>query len=116
MGFIDDIALTEATVSGTFYSKKFSVVNGVPQPESFTEVATHSGLFWQSGAVIQALADTLRTSVDAVFCMNYDATIAALDAESRLSIDSKNYRILNVENIGNQNEALQIPVKKEDGV
>jgi hypothetical protein len=112
MGFISSIS-SETKVSIAFSSKDVSVVNGVPQPEAWTPVKTVEGLFWTGAQRLGLVSDKLKTSVEGAIAIDYDATIAAMADDSRFTVNSKNYRIIHIDNVGEQNEMLQILYKRE---
>ncbi len=112
MGFISDID-TERKVSVAFYSKNVSVVNGVVQPEAWTLVDTVEGLFWTGGQGLGLVSDKLKTSVEGAISIDYDATIEAMKDNSKFIVNSNNYEILHIENVGQQNEVLQVLYKRE---
>ena len=112
MGFISSIN-SETKVSAAFYSKVVSVTNGIPAGETWTTVKTVNGLMWFGAQGLGLVSDKLKTSVDGAISIDHDSTIAALPDDSRFIVDSKNYRILYPENVGNQSEVLQILFKRE---
>lgn len=112
MGFISDIT-TEKKVSVAIYSKTVSVINGVVQPEAYTLVSTVDSLFWTSGKSVSFYSDKLGTKVDAVAAIDYLAAIAVLKDNTRLVAGDLNYQILHIEDVGQQNEMIEIPVKRE---
>jgi hypothetical protein len=114
MGFISDIE-TEQKSSIAFYSKTNAKVDGVIQPTTWTLVDTVEGLMWFGTQGINFISDKLKTQVDGAVSIDYDSTIAAMKDNSRLVVDSKNYEILHIENVGRQNEVLQILFKREAG-
>ena len=112
MGFITEIC-TEEKVDITFYSKTLSVINGIIQPEAYSEVKTVKGLMWFGGQGVAFISDKMKTQVDGVISIDYDSTIEALKDNSRIVVDSINYQIIHIENVGKQNEVLQIGFSKE---
>ena len=114
MGFISSIT-TETKVDITFQSKVVSVVNGVPQPITWTTIKTVKGLFWTGSQTGNSVSDKVKTEVEGAIAIDYDATIAALDDTSRFVVNSENYEIIHIDNVGQQNEMLQIMYKREVG-
>lgn len=112
MGYITSIP-NETKVDITFYSMNISVVDGVPQEEAWTEIKTVKGLFWTGAQNLSLVSDKLKTSVEGAIAIDYDSTIAALNDNSRFVVNSKNYRIIHIDNPGEQNEMLQILYKRE---
>jgi len=112
MGFISSIK-SEAKVSAAFYSKVVSVVNGVPLPETWTLVDTITGLMTFGSKGLGLISDALRTSVEGSISIDYDSTLALLKDDSKFIVNSLNYKIIHCENVGNQNEVLQILFKRE---
>lgn len=112
MGFISNIQ-SEQKVSIVFYSQDISVVNGVVQPEGWTEVATVSGLFWTGSQGLSLVNDKLKTNVEGAISIDYNSTISALDDNSRFLVNGNYFRIVHIDNPGEQNEVLQIMYKRE---
>ena len=112
MGFISDID-SEDKVSIDFQSKGVSLVNGVPGPIAFTSVKKVDGLMWFGGSSVSFISDKLKTQVDGVVSIDYDSTIAALGDNCRIVANSINYEVLYIENVGNQNEVLEVPFRRE---
>ena len=112
MGFISSIS-SEIKVSIAFYSKNISVTNGVVQPEAWTLVKTVEGLFWTGGKNLGFVSDKLKTQIEGAVAIDYDSTIAALGDNSKFIANSENFEILHIENVGQQNEVLQIMYKRE---
>ncbi len=112
MGFISSIN-SEIKVSAAFYSKTISVTNGVEQPESWTLSTTVDGLMWFGSQNLSLINDRLKSQVDGAIQVDYDPTIAGLDDSSKFIVDSINYMIVNVEDVGKQNEVLQILFKED---
>ena len=115
MGFISDIQ-SEQKVSITFYSKNVSVVNGVPQPEGFSKSVTVTGLFWTGTSRVSNVSDKIKTEVEGSISVDYNATIAALSDNSKFAVGSNYYQILHIDNVGQQNEVLQISYKRVDSI
>lgn len=111
MGFVS--STNENKVSISFYTKNVSVVNGVPQSEAWTLVKAVDGLMWNGTQNLTLTNDKLKTNVEGAISIDYDSTIAAIEDNSRFVVDSKNYRILHIDNVGMQNEVLQILWKRE---
>ena len=107
MGFISDIN-TEVKSSIAFYTKAISVIAGVVQPEAWVASSIVNGLFWSGGQSLSQISDRLKTRVDGAISIDYDSTIAALDNSSKFVVDGVDYKIVNIENVGKQNEVLQI--------
>jgi len=112
MGFITSIS-TETLLSATFYTKVISVTNGIPAAETWTTGVTVDCLFWTGSSGLSLVNDKLKTMVDGAIAVDYNSTIAAMGDDNKFVIGSKNYRILHVENVGEQNEMLQIFYKRE---
>ena len=111
MGFISSIP--EKKVSITFYSKDVSVIDGVPQPESWTESETVEGLFWTGTQNLTFVSDKLKTQVEGAIAVDYNSTIAALPDDSKFTVNGKNYEIIHIDNSGEQDEALIIMYKRK---
>jgi len=112
MGFISSIQ-SERKVEFSFYSKTISVVNGVVQPEAGTLVKKVEGIFWTGTQNLSLVSEKLKTSVDGAVAIDYDSTIAAMSDDSWFLVDSDKYRIIHVENVGQQNEMLQILYERD---
>ena len=112
MGFISEIA-TEEKVSVAFYSKTVTFVDGVEQPEAWVLSTTVDCLFWTGGQGLGIVNDKLKTQVDGAISTDYNATIAALGDDSSFIANSIRYQILHIDNVGQQNEVLQIAYKRE---
>jgi hypothetical protein len=112
MSFITGID-SEEKVSAAFYSKDVNVVNGVPQAETYTLVATVSCLQWFGTRSVGFVSDKIKTQVESILATDYDASIAAIKDNSRVTISGENYQVLTIENVGMQNEVLQVYLKRE---
>ena len=113
MGFISDIS-TEVKTSISFYSKGQTVTNGQIQPASYSLVgAAVDGLFWTGGKSVTFYSDKLKTRVDAVVAVDYLAAFAAIKDDGRVVANGLNYQILHIENVGQQNEVLEVPIQRE---
>jgi hypothetical protein len=113
MGFISSIE-TENKISIAFYSKNISVINGIPQPEAYTLVTTVEGLIWFGTASESYISDKIKTQVEGGLQVDYDAAIAVLEDNCRIVVESVNYQVLHIENVGKQNEVLEVLFKRED--
>ena len=111
MGFITNIS-SEYKIDITFYSKVISVVNGITQPESWTEIKTVKGLQWFGTQGLNLTSDKLKTNVDGAISIDYDSTIAVLTSDAKFVVDSADFEILYIENVGMQSEVLQIMYKR----
>jgi len=107
MGFISNIS-TEEKSSIAFYTKTVVVTAGVEQPEAWVASLIVEGFFWTGGQSLSQISDRLKTRVDGAISIDYDSTIAALDNSSKFVVDGVDYKIVNIENVGKQNEVLQI--------
>lgn len=112
MGFISSIT-TERKVAISFYSKTVSVVNGVVQPEAGELVKTVWGVFWTGAQNLNLVSEKLKTSVDGAIAIDYDSTIAAMSDDSWFLVDSNKYRIIHIDDVGQQNEMLQILYERD---
>jgi hypothetical protein len=111
MGFIYDIG-TENKVSAAFYTKVVSVINGIVQPEAWSLVTTVEGLLWTSGTSVSLISDRLKQNIDGVLAVDYSSTLLNLKPGDKFTVGSTDYSIITVENIGEQNEVMQIPFKE----
>ena len=112
MSFISSID-TENKVSISFYTQDISVVNGVPQAEAWTLVKTVNGLMWKGTQNLSLQSDKLKTNVEGAISIDYDSDIEEMADDSRFIVNSINYRIIHIDNVGMQNEVLQILYKRE---
>lgn len=114
MGFVTSI-MTEQQISIAFYSQDQSVVNGVIQPQEWTLVDTVPGLLWTGASGLGIVSDKLKTQVEGAVAIDYNVSILAMKDDSRFVVGGENYRIIHIEDVGHQNEMLQIYYKREAG-
>ena len=112
MGFINELFATEESVSAKFYSRADTSTAGMRADPTYTLLMTKDVLFWQGSAADSIVSDRIRADVSGVIVIDYEDYTSTVDDIDKVTIDSVDYSIIHVENIGNQNVVLQIPVKK----
>jgi len=112
MGFITEMD-TEDLVTAAFTSLTTVYTDGVPQPKSWTTAKSIDGLMWEGQKGTGVVSDKIKSEVEGVLATDYDSTIAALGDNSKFIVSSVTYKVLHIENVGRQNEVLQIYYKRD---
>jgi hypothetical protein len=112
-GFISSMFGTEDSIEAKFYRKIKTFVNGkVTYTYLIDPDATINCLFWTGSSADSIVSERYRVDVQAVLVMDYNTYIQDITEESKVMIDGKDYSVIYIENIGNQNQVIQIPLKR----
>ena len=111
MGFIDDIDIKKTSAS--FYNKTITITNGVPDEDyNITADLTVSGVFWVGSAADRLVSDKIRPDVSGVFVFNYSDYSTTINENAKCTINGVDYSVIYAEDVGMQNEIIQVPLKK----
>lgn len=114
MGFLDDIYLTEETVSADFRNKTTTAdaYGNVTESYSATTDLTINGLLWIGSTADKVVSEKIRPDVSAVFVFNYSDYTTIIEDNAKVTINSKDYSVIYIDNVANQNEVIQVPLKE----
>ena len=111
MGFISDMSDSNNLVEAKFYNKLRSASSGqISETYSTSADLTVDVLFWTGRAAERLVSDKFKSEVAAVLNMDY-ADYTTLYPGTKVTINSIDYSIISIENIGMQNEVIQIAVR-----
>ena len=113
MAFLDDIYLSEETVSADF-QQKTSVTDpdtGITT-ESFASALVVDGLLWTGSMAEKYVSERYRPIIQGVFVMNYEDYTTTINADAKVTIGSKDYGVIYINNVANQNQVIEIPLKE----
>lgn len=111
--FLDDFD-TEEKYTATFSSKSQTYTNGILGAEVWTPIVggTASCIFWNDSMARSVVSEKYRETVDAVAVFNYADIDFTIPSESRVTINSKIFSVIIIDNIAEQNEVIQVLLKK----
>lgn len=114
MGFLDDIFLSNKTVSADFRNKIITVddYGSVTEGYSLTTDLTVNGILWVGSTADKVVSEKIRPDVSAVFVFNYSDYSTTIVDNAKVIINSKDYSVIYMDNVGNQNEIIQVPLKE----
>ena len=73
------------------------------------------GMLYQTGASNRVINDKYRQDIDSLFITDPVKLTITIDQKDKILIDSDYYEVLYAENIGRQDQVIQIGLKKYDG-
>ena len=107
---LDDIFAGQKTYTATFKSERETWSSGSMIGKSWIVVGTAECLVWDASMVNNDINDKFREDTDTIAVFKHSALGFATDG--RVTIDSKDYTILFVDNIANQDEVVQMLLKR----
>ncbi len=113
MGYVKEMADRNQLVEASFYNKSSTALNGVIT-EAYSDVADLivTALFWTGPAVDRVVSQKLRPIVDGVLTLDYEDYTVVIKENAKVVINDVSYSVVYIENVGNQNVIIQIPVKR----
>jgi len=110
MSFLDDFN-TENKYTATFekYSETYS--NNILTGKTWSSVGTAECLLWNTATAKTTVSEKYRQIVEAIAVFNYSDITFTIPDSGRVTINSKVYSIAISENIGEQNEVIQVLLK-----
>lgn len=113
MTFITELFDTENPVSVDFRNLTVTNTNGeIASSYSGTTDLTIDALFWTGSAVDRVVSERDRANVDAVIVFDYSLYTATIGEDAKAIINSTDYSVIFVDNVGSQNEVIQVNLKR----
>jgi hypothetical protein len=113
MSFIKDMAATNLLVEAKFYNKTTTMTNGVPSSTySESPDLTVDVLFWIGAKAERQVSEKFRPDVAGLISMDYEDYKVTINENAKVEINGVTYSVIYVDNIANQNQVIQIPVKR----
>lgn len=113
MGFIKDMEDNNMLVEACFYNQTSTMVNGVvTQTYSDDPDLTVDVLFWIGAKAERQVSEKERPNVAGLISFDYEDYTVIIKENAKVVIGDSTYSVIYVDNIGNQNQVIQIPVKR----
>ncbi|MGD8305152.1 MAG: hypothetical protein PVF17_00730 [Ignavibacteria bacterium] len=111
--FVRDMYNRNKTVTAEFRNVTTTVINGVVTKTYSTNAdLSVEALFWVGSAADKVVSEKLRADIAGVVVMDYSDYTTTINENAKVTINSKDYSVIYVDNIAEQNEVIQIPVKR----
>ena len=114
MGFLDEMLITEKTVKAEFRNLTTAFVDGTVTEDYSTnpDLTVNKCLFWVGRSADAVVSEKIRAEVEGVIVFNYSDYTTTVNENAKITIGSTDYSVIFIENVANQNEIIQIPVKR----
>jgi len=113
LNFIKDLFKTEKPQTIDFWNLNEAITDNGDNVKTYPSVSlTVQGIFWDGATAERYVSESMRPDVAGVIVFDFnDYTVPVTDSTKAI-INTKEYSVIYVENIGNQDEAIMIPVRK----
>ena len=111
MSFLDSIFSREVTQTIDIEILAQTFVNGVIGPEEWTKSTDFEGLFWRGSMADRYVSEKYRADVAGVVVARPEDVTAIVEG-ARLKIEGLYYSVIYMDDIAEQGEVSQIPVRK----
>lgn len=113
MNFVTELFSTEVSTSVDFRNLTVTSASGViTKTYSATTDLTVDALMWTGSAVDSVVSERDRANVDAVIVFDYELYTTTIGEDAKVIIGAQDYSIVIFDNIANQNEAMQVNLKR----
>jgi len=111
MSFLDDFG-TEEKYTATFEKYTETTVEGVLTKSWSTIVAAPKCLLWSTSMAKITVSEKYKQEIEALAVFNYSDITFTIPEYGRVTINNKLYSIILAENVAEQNEIIQVMLKK----
>lgn len=102
----------ETIYTATYESFTQTVSEGVLGDKVWSTDGTAPCLYWIGSGTKNNVADKFREEIDAVMLHTYNELTFSINESGRVTVNGEVFSILYVDNIANQNEFVQVLLKR----
>lgn len=113
MSFVTDFFNEYETVSVQFRNLDETFASGIVT-KSFPALAdlTIDGIYWTGNSAERLVSEQYRPLISGVLIVDPDDLTITIKEDAKVTIDSEDYSIINVDNIAKQDEVIMISLKR----
>lgn len=116
MSFISEMENRNELVEAKFYNKNITSSSGQVTPSwPDNPDLTVQVLFWTGRAAERLVSEKYKAEVLGLINMDYEDYVVTVEEGAKVRINDKDYSVIYVDNVGGQNQLIQIPVRNFDG-
>ena len=111
MSFLNDFD-SEKKYTATFEKYTNTYTNNVITGKTWSTVGTASCLLWNTAMAKIQVSEKYKQEIEALAVFNYEDITFTIEDSGRVIINGKVYAIILSENVAEQNEIIQVMLKK----
>jgi len=112
MGMVKGLFQSNKTVTVEFRNKITTNTSGVIASTYPTVNLTATGIMWTGTTADAVVSERLRADLAGVIVIDPDDYTTTITDTAKATVDGTEYSVIYVDNVANQDQVIQIPVKR----